>query len=79
MWWISNTTVSGYEIQYSTDKKFNSNVKTVTIKKNKTTSTTIKNLTKNKKYYVRIRTYKTVSGKTYYSSWSSVKNVKIKK
>ncbi len=77
--WKKNSSVSGYQIQYSTDKNFKSGVKTVTIKKNKTTSTTIKSLSKNKKYYVRIRTYKSVSGKTYYSSWSSAKNVKIKK
>ncbi len=77
--WKKNSSVTGYEIQYSTDKNFKSGVKTVTISKNKTTSTTIKNLTKNKKYYVRIRTYKTVSGKKYYSGWSSTKNVKIKK
>lgn len=53
--------------------------KTKTISKNKTTSYTIKKLKKKKTYYVRIRTYKKVSGKTYYSEWSSVKKVKIKK
>ena len=31
-----------------------------------------------KKYYVRVRTYKTVNGKKVYSSWSKVKSVKIK-
>ena len=31
-----------------------------------------------KKYYVRIRTYKVVSGKKYYSKWSSKKSVKIR-
>ncbi|MFR8616964.1 MAG: fibronectin type III domain-containing protein [Anaerostipes hadrus] len=53
--------------------------KTKTISKNKTTSYTIKKLKKKKTYYVRIRTYKKVSGKTYYSEWSSMKKVKIKK
>ena len=77
--WKRNSAVSGYQIEYSTDKNFKSGVKTVTISKNSTTSKTITKLSKNKKYYVRIRTYKTVSGKKYYSSWSSVKNVKIKK
>ncbi|MFR8616242.1 MAG: fibronectin type III domain-containing protein [Anaerostipes hadrus] len=47
--------------------------KTKTISKNKTTSYTIKKLKKKKTYYVRIRTYKKASGKTYYSGWSSVK------
>ena len=40
---------------------------------------TIKKLIKGKKYYVRVRTYQKVSGKTYYSAWSGSKNVTIKK
>ncbi len=77
--WAKTTAVTGYQIQYSTDKNFKKGVKTVTVKKNSTTSSAIKNLTKNKKYYVRIRSYKTVSKVNYYSSWSSVKNITIKK
>lgn len=76
--WKKNSTVTGYQVQYSTSKSFKS-PKTVTVKKAKTTSTTIKKLTKGKKYYVRIRTYQKVSGKNYYSSWSSSKTVTIKK
>lgn len=77
--WEKNTAGNGYQIQYSTSKKFAKGNKTKTISKNKTTSYTIKKLKKKKTYYVRIRTYKKVSGKTYYSGWSSVKKVKIKK
>ncbi len=77
--WSKNTAVTGYQIQYSTDKNFKKDVKSVTVKKNGTTSVNISKLTKNKKYYVRMRTYKTVSKVNYYSSWSSVKNVKISK
>lgn len=77
--WGKNTAGNGYQIQYSTSKKFAKGNKTKTISKNKTTSYTIKKLEKKKTYYVRIRTYKKVSGKTYYSGWSSVKKVKIKK
>lgn len=77
--WKKNTAGNGYQIQYSTSKKFAKGNKTKTISKNKTTSYTIKKLKKKKTYYVRIRTYKKVSGKTYYSGWSSVKKVKIKK
>jgi hypothetical protein len=73
------TQTTGYQIQYSTDKSFKKNVKTVKIKKNSTVSTTIKKLSAKKKYYVRVRTYKTMSGKKYYSSWSSVKNATAKK
>ena len=70
--------VKGYQIQVATDKKFKKNKKTVTIKKQKTTKTTVKKLKAKKKYYVRVRTYKIVKGKKVYSSWSKVKSVKTK-
>lgn len=76
--WNKNTAATGYEVQYSTSGKFK-NAKKVKIKKATTTSTTISKLKKGKKYYVRIRTYKTVSGKTYYSAWSKGKSAVIKK
>lgn len=44
----------------------------------KTSKVTIKNLSSKKNYYVRIRTYKTVNGKRYYSGWSSVRKLKVK-
>lgn len=68
---------NGYQVQYSTSKKF-SGAKTVTINSNKTTSTTLKSLKARTTYYVRVRTYKTVSGKKYYSGWSSYKYSKTK-
>ena len=77
-YWKKNTKVTGYQVQYSTSSKFKS-AKTVTVKGYKNTSTTITKLTKNKKYYVRVRTYKTVSKTNYYSGWSSAKSVTIKK
>ena len=76
--WGKVASVSGYEIQVATDKKFKKNKKTVTIKKQKTTKTTVKKLKAKKKYYVRVRTYKTVNGKKVYSAWSKVKSVKTK-
>lgn len=72
--------VSGYQIQYSTSKKFTKKTtKTITTKK---TAKTIKNLKSNKKYYFRVRTYKNHKFndnriKTY-SSWSKVKSVKVR-
>lgn len=78
-WKKQRTETSGYEIQYSTDKNFKSGNKKVKIKKNKTTSNTVKKLKAKKKYYVRIRTYKVVNGKKYYSGWSKVLKVKTKK
>ena len=78
-WKAQKTHTTGYEVQYSTNKNFKSGNKKVNIKKNKTTSETIKKLKAKKKYYVRIRTYKTVSGKKIYSDWSKSKNVTTKK
>lgn len=77
--WKKDTRATGYQIMYSTDKKFRKNVKTVNIKKYKTTRCTVKKLAGNKRYYVRVRSYKKVSGGKLYGSWSSTKNVKIKK
>ena len=71
--------IKGYEIQYSTDKKFKKNVQTVTVGKAKTTKKTIKKLTPKKKYYVRIRTYKKAGSETICSKWSKVKSAKVKK
>ena len=68
---------TGYQIQYSTTAKFKK-AKTVTVKKNKTTKATVKKLASKKKYYVRVRTYKTVGKTKYYSGWSKAKAVKTK-
>ena len=76
--WAKVSGVKGYQIQYSSDKKLKKNNKSVTVTKQKTTKTTVKKLKSNKKYYVRVRTYKTVNGKKIYSSWSKVKSVKTK-
>jgi predicted RNA-binding Zn-ribbon protein involved in translation (DUF1610 family) len=78
-WSKLTTQTTGYEIQYATDSKFTKNKKTVTITKNSTTSKKVTKLTAKKKYYVRIRTYKTVSGTKYYSAWSASKTVTTKK
>lgn len=70
--------ISGYEIQYSTNSKFTKKkTKTKKIKSSKKTLT-IKKLNSRKKYYVRIRTCKTVGGTKYYSAWSKKKSVKTK-
>lgn len=69
------SSISGYQIQYGTKKNF----KGAKAVKTKATTKTLTKLAKNKKYYVRVRTYKVVNGKTYYSSWSGSKTVTIKK
>ena len=76
--WKKSTTVSGYQIQYSLKSSFAS-AKFLTIYKNTLTATTISSLTKGKKYYVRIRSFKTANGKKFYSAWSAAKAVTIKK
>lgn len=69
---------AGYEISYSTSKKFTKETtKVVTSKK---TKKTIKKLTKGKTYYFKVRAYKVNSiGRKIYGKASSVKKVKIKK
>ncbi|MDO4555168.1 MAG: fibronectin type III domain-containing protein [Lachnospiraceae bacterium] len=74
-WKKQGTQTTGYEIQLATDKKFTKNVKKVNVKKNKTTFITVKKLRSKKKYYVRIRTYKTANGKKYCSGWTIYKKV----
>ena len=74
--WKTVKSVSGYEVQYSRSKSMK-NAQSLMIK-GKTTQVTLKNLAKKKNYYVRIRTYKVTNGKKYYSTWSTVKTVKVK-
>ena len=82
-WKKQATQTTGYQVQYSTSSKFKKGNKTVNITKNKTTSKSIKKLAAKKKYYVRVRTYKTVkvNGKNVklYSGWSKAKKVTTKR
>ena len=70
--------VYGYQIQVATNKKFKKNKKTITVKKPNASKKTVKNLKKNKKYYVRVRAFKVVDDKKTYGKWSKVKSVKTK-
>ena len=71
--------VTGYEVTYSTSKKFTKKTtKTATVKGAAKTSKTISKLKKGKTYYVKVRAYKTVSGTKYYSAYSKYKKLKIK-
>jgi len=73
--WTRNTKANGYQVNYKTGKK----QKTITVKSNKTLNKVLKSLKKKATYSVKVRSYKKVSGVTYYSEWSSAKKVKIKK
>lgn len=74
---------TGYQIQYSTSKKFKSGNRTSLVNKSKIIQRKVTKLKAKKRYYVRIRTFKTVkiSGKSekIYSGWSKAKTVTVKK
>ena len=76
---MSKSRITGYQIKYSTSKKFTKKTtKKVLVKGYKKTSQKIKGLKAKKKYYVKIRTYRTISKVNYYSTWSKVKSKKTK-
>lgn len=76
-WKEQRKQTTGYQVQYATNSKF-SRATNVTLK-NTTVSKKISKLKAKKKYFVRVRTYKTVSGKKYVSSWSKTKSVTTRK
>ena len=69
---------SGYQIYWAKDKNFKKVVSKTTVSGQKKTSYTGKNFTKGKRYYVKVRAYKTVNGSKIYGAWSKVRNVKAK-
>ena len=76
--WTKVAGVTGYQIQYATNAKF-TGAKAVNVKGASKAAQAVKNLKGGAKYYVRIRTYKTVGGKNYFSAWSAAKAVTTKK
>lgn len=73
--WKKAAGASGYQIQYAASRSMRGS-RTVSAS---ALTRTLSGLKKGSTYYVRIRAYKKVSGKTYYSTWSSVKNAKVRK
>lgn len=73
------THTSGYELMYALNSKYTSGKKTVTITSPKTASKKVTSLKGGTKYYVKIRKYRTIAGKKYYSPWSATKTVTTKK
>lgn len=73
--WKKAAGASGYQIQYAASRSMRG-ARTVSTSAR---TRTLSRLKKGSTYYVRIRSCKKVNGKTYYSTWSSVKNAKIKK
>lgn len=76
--WSKVSGASGYQVQYCKNSSCSKVITTKTISGQSKTSYTGKNFTKGKKYYVRIRAYKSVNGKKYYGPWSAVKSIKCK-
>jgi len=74
--WGKGNGITGYELQYGLKKSFDS-AKKVTITKATTVKKTISGLKSGNTYFVRIRAYKKVGGKTYYSAWSTAEKVKV--
>lgn len=74
--WKKNSQASGYQIQYSTDRKFKKNVRMVTVSKGTKVSYTVKKAGRKKTYYVRIRAYKTSGTTRIYGDWSNAKKIK---
>ena len=73
--WKKNTKANSYQIMYGT-KASMQGAKTIAIKKARTVKKTITGLKAGKKYYIRIRSCKTVNKKKYYSSWSKTVNIR---
>ena len=76
--WSKTASVTGYQIQYSTNAKF-AKAATKTVKGASKSSLKVSKLKGGTKYYVRVRTYKTIGGKNYFSAWSGAKAVKTKR
>lgn len=76
--WKKVSEVTGYQIQYSLKKGFESGNRTKAVRGAQKTSVTVAKLKQKKVYYVRIRAYKKVGTKTCYSGWSAAKSVKVK-
>lgn len=75
--WYKAEKGSGYQIRYSTSSSMSS-AKKVTVSGRDSSYKSVKNLVKGKRYYVQVRTYRTLNGTKYYSDWSAKKSVRTK-
>ena len=75
--WKKDKNVSGYQIQVATKKNFKG-AKTYTVKSYKTYKKVIKKLKAKKKYFVKVRAYKTVGKSKVYGAYSAVRSCKVK-
>lgn len=75
---MAKSRITGYQIQLAANRRFTRNRKTVNVKGYRKVSRKVTRLEGGKKYYIRIRTYKTIKGKKYYSAWSKVRTIKTR-
>ena len=75
--WKKGSGITGYQVAYSLKKDFSDQAKK-TVKGAGKTSLTFNGLSSRKTYYVRVRTYKVVGDKKYFSTWSKIKYIKTK-
>ena len=75
--WKKDKNVSGYQIKIATKKNFKG-AKTYTVKSYKTYKKVIKKLKAKKKYFVKVRAYKTVGNSKVYGAYSAVRSCKVK-
>ena len=73
--WKKDSKVSGYQLQYATNRNFYYS-RTANLSK-KAASATLRNANKGSRYYIRIRGYKTINGIKYYGAWSGTKSCKV--
>ena len=71
---MSEKRITGYQVKIAGNKKFTKEVKSFKVKGYKKTSKVIKVKKSKKRYYVKVRTYKIISGTKYWSKWSKVKS-----
>ena len=76
--WKKDKNATGYEIQYSTSKKFKHNIEVTLIQKNIITTKKFTGLKRNTRYYIRARSYKLQNSVKNYGDWSAKKSVRCK-
>lgn len=75
--WNKISKAEGYVVYYSTDMEMTGSKKIV-LKKKSSVKKTIKGLKNKKRYYIRVKAFKTVDGKRVYGQYSEIKSVKTK-
>ena len=73
--WTKGTGITGYQLEYSGLSSFSKSLKVSADAA--AVSRVLDGVTKGNTYYVRIRAYKRIGNRNYYSAWSSAKSCKV--